>query len=66
MVEQVLQHEGLVTECGQIYLLQGPDLERLQGIVESEILGPFGMGSLEVIQNIHTPKGFQKIMSTPL
>ena len=40
------------------YLRQGPDLERLKAIVRCEILGPFGMDSFEVIQNIHTPKGF--------
>ena len=48
------------------YLRQGPDLERLREIVRCEILGPFGMDSFEVIQNIHTPMGFQKMMSTPL
>ena len=35
-------------------------------IVKCEILGPFGMDSLEVIQSIHTTKGFQKMMGTPL
>ncbi len=29
-------------------------------------MGPFGMDLFEVIQNIHTPKGFQNMMSTPL
>ena len=48
------------------YLRQGPDLVRLKGIVEFWILGQFGVGSVELIQNIHTPKGFQKMMSTPL
>ena len=48
------------------YILQGPDLEGLREIVKCEILGPFGMDSFEVIQNIHTPKGFQNMMSTPL
>ena len=46
--------------------MQGPDLERLREIVKCEILGPFGMDSFEVIQNMHTPMGFQKKMSTPL
>ena len=47
-------------------LVQGPDLARLKEIVKCEILVPFGMASFEVIKNIHTPKGFQKMMSTPL
>ena len=47
-------------------LVQGPDIERLKEIVKCEILGPFGMDSFEVIQNMHTPIGFQKMMSTPL
>ena len=57
--------KGLGDIAGK-YLLQGPDIERLKEIVKCEILGPFGMDSFEVIQNIHTPKGFQKMMSTPL
>ena len=44
----------------------GPDIERLRDIVKCEILGLFGMDSFEAIQNIHTPMGFQKMMSTPL
>ena len=57
--------KGLSQKVDQ-YLQQGPDLERLRGIVEFGILGQFGMGSFEVTQNINTPKGFQKMMSTPL
>ena len=48
------------------YLRQGPDLERHKDIVKCEILGPFGMYSFEVIQNIHTPMGFNNMMSMPL
>ena len=48
------------------YLQKGPRLERLRGIVEFEILGLFGKGVFEVIQNIHTPEGFNNMMSTPL
>ena len=33
--------------------------------MEFGILGQFGMDSFEVTQNIHTPKGFQNMMSTP-
>ena len=57
--------KGLSQKVDQ-YLRQGPYLERLRGIVEFGILGQFGMDSFEVIQNIHTPEGFQKMMSTPL
>jgi hypothetical protein len=57
--------KGLSQKVDQ-YLQQGPDLERLKGIVEFGILGQFGMGSSEVTQNIHTPKGFQRMLSTPL
>ena len=48
------------------YLQKGTCLERLRGIVEFEIFGLFGMEKFQVIQNIHTPEGFQKMMSTPL
>ncbi len=57
--------KGLSQKVDQ-YLQQGPDLQRLRGIAGFGILGQFGMGSFEVIQNIHTPKAFQKMMSTPL
>ena len=50
----------------QQYLVKGPSLERLRGVVEHEIFGHFGMGRFEVINNIHTPEGFQKRMSTTL
>ena len=43
-----------------------PNVERLKGRVRCEILGPSGLDMFEVIQNIHTPMGFQKMMSTPL
>ena len=36
--------KGLSQKVDQ-YLQQGPDLERLRGIVEFELLGPFGMDS---------------------
>ena len=57
--------KGLSQKVDQ-YFQQGPDLERLKGIVEFGILGQFGMDWFEVIQNMHTPKGFQNMMSTPL
>ena len=57
--------KGLSQKVEQ-YLQKGPCLERLRGIVEFEILGLFGMGVFEVIQNIHTPEGFNNMMSTPL
>ena len=34
--------------------------------MEFGILGQFGMDSFEVTQNIHQPKGFQNMVSTPL
>ena len=57
--------KGLSQKVDQ-YLQQGPDLERFRGIVEFGILGQFGMDLFEVILNIHAPKGFQNMMSTPL
>ena len=57
--------KGLSQKLDQ-YLQLGPDLERLRGIVEFRSLGQFGMDSFEVLQNIHTPMGLQKMMSTPL
>ena len=57
--------KGLSHKVGT-YFQQGPDLERDMEIVRCEILGPFGMDSFEVIRNMHTPMGFQKMMSTPL
>ena len=54
--------KGLSQKVDQ-YLQQGPDLERLRGIVEC---GIFGSLRHEVTQTIHTPKGFQNMMSTPL
>ena len=43
-----------------------PYLEGLRGIVEFGILGQLGMDSFEATHNIHTPKGFHRMMSTPL
>ena len=57
--------KGLSPKVEQ-YLQKGPCLERLRGIVEFEMLGLFGMDVFEVIQNIHTPEGFNNMMSTPL
>ena len=53
--------KGLSHKVDQ-YLQQGPDLERLKGIVECEDLGSVRH---EVIQNIPTPNGFPEMMSTP-
>ena len=39
---------------------------RFREIVRYDILGQFGMDSLEVTPNIHTPMGFQKMMSMAL
>ena len=50
----------------QQYLVKGPELERLRGVVEHKIFGQFGMDTFEVINNIHTPDGFQRMMRTPL
>jgi hypothetical protein len=56
--------KGLSHKVDQ-YLQQGPDLERLRGMVRFEMLGHFGIDSFEVIQNMHTPMGSQRMMSTP-
>ncbi len=57
--------KGLSQKAGN-YLQQGPDLERLRAIVWCEIWGQFDMDSFKVIQNMHTPMGFHKMMSAPL
>ena len=55
--------KGLSQKVEQ-YLQKGPCLERLRGILEFEIFGSVRHGC--VCQNIHTPEGFNNMMSTPL